>query len=104
MTIIVYGAGAIGGITGALKIAHLAESHGIRAQVHGMGIANGHLAAAIPNNDFYEQLVFSSAHINALDQLAELPVIDGHITVPDTPGLSGEMDWAGIEKTALAIV
>ena len=27
-----------GGITGALKIAHLAESHGMRCQVHGMGL------------------------------------------------------------------
>lgn len=93
-----------GGITGALKIAHLAESHGIRAQVHGMGLANAHIAAAIPNNDFYEQLVFSSAHIASLRQMPELPIVDGWITAPATPGLSGEMDWDRIEKTALAVV
>jgi L-alanine-DL-glutamate epimerase-like enolase superfamily enzyme len=45
-----------GGITGAIKIAHLAESHGMKAEAHGMGIANANLAAAVPNNDFYEQL------------------------------------------------
>jgi L-alanine-DL-glutamate epimerase-like enolase superfamily enzyme len=93
-----------GGITGALKIAHLAESHGLRAQVHGMGIANAHLCAAIPNNDFYEQLVFSSAHIASLRQSPALPIVDGWITAPETPGLSGEMDWDRLEKQALAIV
>jgi hypothetical protein len=35
----------------------------MKAEVHGMGVANAHLAAAIPNNDFYEQLgVFDRAH------------------------------------------
>jgi L-alanine-DL-glutamate epimerase-like enolase superfamily enzyme len=93
-----------GGITGALKIAHLAEAHGIRAQVHGMGVANAHIAAAIPNNDFYEQLVFSSDHIKSLNQLPELPIVDGYISVPEAPGLGLDVDWTALEKTAVAIV
>ena len=66
-----------GGLTGALKIAHLAESHGMRAQVHGMGLPNAHLAAAIPNNDFYEQLVYSTDHIKGLHTQHELPIVGG---------------------------
>jgi L-alanine-DL-glutamate epimerase-like enolase superfamily enzyme len=93
-----------GGLTGALKIAHLAEAHGMKAEVHGMGVANAHLAAAIPNNDFYEQLVFSTGHIKALRKQNELPVVDGFITAPETPGLGPDIDWAALEKTALAVV
>ena len=59
-----------GGITGALKIAHLAEAHGMKAQVHGMGLANAQLCAAIPNNDYYEQLVFSTEHIKVAEDRA----------------------------------
>lgn len=93
-----------GGITGAMKVAHLAESHGMRAQVHGMGVANAHICGAIPNNDFYEQLVMSSAQIAGLATMAELPVVDGFITVPETAGLGFEPDWNHLERTALAIV
>ncbi|HLW91822.1 MAG TPA: enolase C-terminal domain-like protein [Roseiarcus sp.] len=93
-----------GGITGALKIAHLAESHAIKAQVHGMGMANAHLCAAIPNNDFYEQLVYSSEHIATLKSRRELPIVEGHILVPDAPGLGLDCDWTALDRTALAIV
>lgn len=93
-----------GGITGALKIAHLAEAHAMKAQVHGMGLPNAQICAAIPNNDFYEQLVYSSEHIRSLKSRTELPIVDGAITVPEAPGLGLEIDWATMEKTALAVV
>lgn len=93
-----------GGLTGALKIAHLAEAHGMKAQVHGMGLANAHLCAAIPNNDFYEQLVYSSAHIKSLKSRPELPIDGGYISVPDEPGLSHGIDWQALERSAISIV
>ena len=43
-----------GGITGGLRVAHLAESFNMRAEVHGGGLPNLHLACAIPNNTYYE--------------------------------------------------
>lgn len=92
-----------GGLTGALKVAHLAESHGMRAQIHGMSWGNAHLAAAIPNNDFYEQIVIDEEQITSLDK-ADVPVIDGHITLPDRPGLEPDIDWDEVEKTAVAVV
>ncbi len=93
-----------GGITGALKIAHLAESHAMKAQVHGMGLANAHLCAAIPNNDFYEQLVFSTEHIKSLKSQRELPIVGGMLTVPESPGIGPDIDWAATEARALRIV
>lgn len=93
-----------GGVTGALKIAHLAEAHGMRAQVHGMGHAQAQLCGAIPNNDYYEQLVFSSEQIDGLGSLGALAITGGYLTVPDEPGLGLDPDWSALELRALASV
>ncbi len=94
-----------GGITGALKIAHLAESHGMKAQVHGMGVGQAHICGAIPNNDYYEQLVISSQQIKALKNSTHyMPIAGGVLTVPEEPGMGFAPDWAWLEKTAIAIV
>jgi L-alanine-DL-glutamate epimerase-like enolase superfamily enzyme len=91
-----------GGITGSMKIAHLSECHGMRAQVHGMGVANAQLCAAILNNDYYEQIVFNEAHIHSLAGMGRLAVVDGTLTVSDEPGLGFDIDWERVEKTAVA--
>ena len=49
-----------GGITGAMRIAHLADAFRLRAEVHGMGIYSQHLCMAIPNTTYYESLVMST--------------------------------------------
>lgn len=90
-----------GGITGAMKIAHTADSFGMRAQVHGMGPANAILCAAIQNNDYYEQLVINEDQIKALATDARVPVIDGHILVSDTPGFGHEFDREHLDKIAI---
>jgi len=94
-----------GGLTGALKIAHLAECHGMKAQVHGQGVAHAHLCGAIPNNDYYEELVISTQQIRGLKNVAgRLPIVGGILTVPEEAGLGYMPDWAWLEKTALAVV
>lgn len=90
-----------GGITGSMKIAHLAESFGMRAQVHGMGAANAQLCAAIVNNDYYEQLVINEQQIRGLQNLGALAIIDGVLNVRTAPGLGEAFDWDEIERTAL---
>ena len=50
-------AGFKAGITGAMRIAHLADAFHLRAEVHGPGLANEHLCMAISNTTFYESLV-----------------------------------------------
>jgi hypothetical protein len=41
-------------------VAHLAESFGLRAEVHGPKIPHEHLCMAVPNNTYYESLVTSN--------------------------------------------
>ena len=76
----------------------------MRAQVHGGGYANLHLCAAIPNNDYYEQLVINTEQIKGLASQPELPVIDGYITAPDEPGIAPHPDWSEIEAKAVQVV
>jgi len=50
------------GVTGALKIAHLAEAHGMRCEIHCttmgfMDMANLHVSCAIRNCEYFELLV-----------------------------------------------
>ena len=50
-----------GGITGAMRIAHLADAFRLRAEVHGIGrLTHQHLCMAIPNTTYYESLVTST--------------------------------------------
>jgi L-alanine-DL-glutamate epimerase-like enolase superfamily enzyme len=43
-------------------------------------------------------------HIKGLRKQDELSIIDGFITAPEMPGLGLDIDWAALEKTALAVV
>lgn len=74
-----------GGITGGLRIAHLAEAFNLRAEVHGGGLPNLHLACAIPNTTYYESLVFSNP---ILVEAGIGP--DGCISPPEVPGIGWE--------------
>lgn len=49
-----------GGITGAMRIAHLADAYRLRAEIHGNTISARHLCMAIPNTTYYESLVMSN--------------------------------------------
>jgi len=71
-----------GGITGALRIAHLADAYHMRAEVHGGGLANLHLACAIPNTTYYESLVRTNP-IRVETGIGR----DGCISPPDVPGI-----------------
>lgn len=90
-----------GGFTGAMKIAHLSESFGMRAQVHGMGLENAQLCAAILNNDYYEQLVMNADQIAGLAGLGRLAITDGCLNVSTDPGLGYGHDWDALDRTAL---
>jgi L-alanine-DL-glutamate epimerase-like enolase superfamily enzyme len=50
-----------GGITGAMRTAHLADAFRLRAEVHGMGNYSQHLCMAISNTTYYESLITSTA-------------------------------------------
>lgn len=84
-----------GGITGALRVAHLADAFKMKAEVHGGGLPNLHLACAIPNNSYYEILVFDEPAAYAAEIDSE-----GFISPPDLPGTGEQYDWDYLEKAA----
>lgn len=71
-----------GGVTGAMRIAHLAQSFNMRAEVHGGGMANLAIACAIPNTTWYESLVKTNP-IKVEPGIGR----DGCISPPDVPGI-----------------
>lgn len=79
-----------GGVTGALRIAHLAESFNMRAEVHGGGLPNLHIACAIPNTTWYESLVKTNPII-VEDGIGP----DGCISPPDVPGIGWDASVGG---------
>ncbi len=82
-----------GGVTGAMRIAHIADGFATTAEVHGGGLLSLQLCAAIPNCTYYESLV-------AQNPVLVDPLVgpDGTATVPDTPGIGFEPQLA---KTGL---
>lgn len=90
-----------GGISGAMRIAHLGDAFGMRAQVHGMGPANAQICAAIRNNDYYEQLVINEDQIRGLASLGDLAIRDGMLNVRTAPGFEDAPDWDALDATAL---
>lgn len=78
-----------GGITGALRIAHLADSFQLRSEVHGPGLVNAHLCMAIPNTSYYESLVYTNPVVRE-------PAVgpDGMLRAPTQPGIGyGQPGW-----------
>lgn len=89
------------GITGAMKIAAMAEGFGLDVEFHAPGPAQRHCIAAIRNTNYYEMALVHpdcpntvppvyadgySDKLNAVD-------VDGTVGVPDGPGLGVTYDW-----------
>ena len=81
-------AGFKGGITGAMRIAHLADAFRLRAEVHGGGLVHTHLCMAIPNSPYYESLVMTNPVVRE-------PTVDeqGLVHAPMAPGIGFEAHW-----------
>jgi L-alanine-DL-glutamate epimerase-like enolase superfamily enzyme len=71
-----------GGFTGALRIAHTADSFRLRAEAHGGGQPNLHLCMAVPNTTYYESLVTSNPVVRE-----PLVDADGRVRAPTRPGV-----------------
>ena len=95
-------ANADGGITGAMKIATLAEAHGLDVELHGGGLAHRHIMASLRNTNYYElglvhpKVSHTKPPIYPEKRwLDELDSVDaqGHVAVPDGYGLGVDLDW-----------
>jgi L-alanine-DL-glutamate epimerase-like enolase superfamily enzyme len=101
-----------GGITGLMKIAHLAEGFGMNCEIHDAynslnNVASLHVAAAVNNCRWFEILIVDPPGKHTFDHLnmclADPFVIerDGHIAVPEAPGLGVEIDWDRLKSAGL---
>lgn len=89
-------AGLRGGVTGAMRIAHLADAFRLRAEVHGDGLLNRHLCMAISNTTYYESLVKANPVVRA-------PEIDanGLVHAPTGIGVGYEAEFQVSGSTLL---
>ncbi len=96
------------GVTGTIKIAHMAEAFGLQCEVHTttmgvMELANLHVCCAIRNCEFYEMLIPEPAFRFPLAE--PLPIdSDGAVHVPEEPGIGAEsrIDWKLVEERTLS--
>ena len=82
-----------GGITPWMKVARLAEAHGLPVTSHGAHDLHVHLLAAVPNGAYLEVHGFGLERFIA----QPLEMRDGMAIAPDRPGHGIEFDWKGLE-------
>lgn len=98
----------VGGITGMLKVAHLAELFGMKCEPHSWGhpwqqVAHLHVMLAIRNCDFFEMPVpegifdIGSKDVIRIDK-------EGYVHAPKKSGLGIDVDWDYIEKHTIKII
>ena len=102
-----------GGITGLIKIAHLAEAFHLNCELHdGYNALNNlavlHVGLAIPNCEWYEVLVPHQPGVYDLENLSwglvEPVNIDanGMVHSPERPGLGIDVDWDRVRAATVA--
>lgn len=80
-----------GGYTEMIKIAALTEAWNVKFAPHAMENVHLPLVASLPNAPFLERLLMFEEITALTFKNAVLPV-DGHMTVPEVPGLGLELD------------
>jgi L-alanine-DL-glutamate epimerase-like enolase superfamily enzyme len=97
-----------GGITPLIKICHIAEGFGMKAEIHHGGnslnnVANLHVTMAVNNCDYYE--VFPCNGANKYGLVEDIEVDDkGLVYAPTEPGLGYEIDWELVKRNTEQIV
>ncbi len=94
-----------GGITGVMKMAHLAEAFGRKLELHHaaspiMNWANLHALGAFQNGDYLEILVPEDNLDFGLNQYARIDP-EGFVRLPLRPGLGVELDWEFIQRQTI---
>ena len=100
-----------GGITGMMKIAHLAEAYGMNCEIHDgynamNNVANLNVAMAIDNCDWFEILAFNRSGEHGLEHLSyglQEPLVvdaDGYLAAPRGAGLGIGIDWDLIRSSS----
>lgn len=96
-----------GGITDMIKIARLAEAFGVNCEITSVGVMNGfvhaHVIGAIRNCTFFEG--WSLGSLGGEPYITNPRLIEeGHVNVPDGPGLGVEYDWGAVDNATAEVV
>ena len=98
----------IGGISGGMKVAHLAECYGMNCEPHNWGdslmqAAHFHCELAMYNSDFYEMTV-PQGHQDIPYLKDQIRVQkDGYVYAPTKPGLGYEVDFDELDKATVKV-
>ena len=90
------------GITGTLKICHMAEAFGLNCEIHTttmnyMDLVNLHVSCAVRNCKYFEYFVPEEEFMFPMKD--RLPIDrNGNIHVPEGPGVGADLDWELIEN------
>lgn len=94
------------GITGTMKIAHMAEAFGLDVELHGNGPAHRHCMNSIRNTNFYELAmvgpsrgeavgtIYRSDYSDKMDAVGK----DGCYPPLEGPGLGVDYDWDYVKR------
>jgi len=99
-----------GGITGAMKIAAIAEGFGVDVEFHGGGPATVHCLSAIRNTNYFEHALlhpqFEEKNAQGLTADVDRPDPDGRVRVPTGPGLGVDIDreFLAERRTARTVI
>jgi L-alanine-DL-glutamate epimerase-like enolase superfamily enzyme len=98
-----------GGITGLIKVAHVAEGFGAQCEVHERGpmfcFAHAHALAAMGNCEYFElNGVDPGAPTASPVVLNPIRIEEGDLVVPQGPGLGVELDWDEIERRTTEVL
>ncbi len=94
------------GITGTMKICHLAEAFGMNCEIHTttmayMDVVNLHVSCAVTNCEYFELFVPEEAFQFPLK--SRLPIDErGWATAPNEPGIGAELDWDSIDRLCVS--
>lgn len=98
----------IGGITGAMKVAHLAECFGMECAPHNWGevfdhAVHFHCELAMPNNVWFEMTAPQGAGDRPYMKDRIRIAKDGYVYAPTKPGLGYELDREVLDKMTRSI-
>jgi L-alanine-DL-glutamate epimerase-like enolase superfamily enzyme len=93
----------IGGITGGIKVGHLAECFGMEVAPHNWGgifdhAVHFHLELALPNCNWFEMTVPQGGSDRPYMKDTVRIAKDGYVYAPTKPGLGFEIDYGLLEK------
>ena len=97
-----------GGVTAVMRTAHLAESFGVRCEVHtsiyhALEVVNLHCCCAISNCEFFELLYPPAAMAVGLKTPLKIDEA-GYAHPPAEPGIGLDLDWDQIENCTVGIL